>query len=395
MGDREQLTSLLKEAEVYRVQGLLEESLEITRRALRLVEGHEVFSRNRELVDSLHERIRTLEQDLAEMEQEPENPDLPQEMQDLIRRLFSFSQNQDIAAIEGAVALAEFGQYEKSLAAFERLIREGPRSNMEREMQEVSAHFNSIVKQLRDSYKHIREQSSQLCRYARELSQSYKRIREEQDLRARLSRYVGQGLVDRLVQSDEGVLFENEKREVTVLFADIRSFTSISERMAAEDVVAMLNQFFSAMVDILFRHNGVLDKFVGDQIMAVFGLVAAKDGNPCADAVAAALEMQDATARLMKLRARKGQDVFEIGIGINTGVAILGNVGSRNRMDYTVIGDCVNVAGRFQQIAKGGEIVIGEETCRRGRGDFSVKKKGKIRLKNKAEPVLCYRVSRT
>ncbi|MBN1103385.1 MAG: adenylate/guanylate cyclase domain-containing protein, partial [Deltaproteobacteria bacterium] len=105
-----------------------------------------------------------------------------------------------------------------------------------------------------------------------------------------------------------------------------------------------------------------------------------------------ALEMQAATARLMERRARQGKDTFEIGIGINTGNGVIGNVGSKNRMDYTVIGDCVNIAARLQQAAKGGEAIIGEETYRRLRGNFEVRKKGKIKLKNKAKPFLCYQV---
>jgi adenylate cyclase len=104
--------------------------------------------------------------------------------------------------------------------------------------------------------------------------------------------------------------------------------------------------------------------------------------------------MQAATERLMKLRARQGKETFEIGIGINTGNAVMGNVGSKNRMDYTIIGDCVNVAARLQQTAKGGEVIIGEQTYQKLQGNFMVRKKGKIRFKNKTKPLMRYRVER-
>jgi class 3 adenylate cyclase len=167
-------------------------------------------------------------------------------------------------------------------------------------------------------------------------------MKEDDDLREKLSRYVGKNLIDRLMKSRS--LFGNERREDDS-FADIRSFTSISESMPAEEVVSMLNEFFSAMVDITFRHNGILDKFVGDQLMAVFGNVSSGSSTPYDDAIRAALKMQEATRKLMVLRTQRNKAVFQIGIGINTGEAVLGSVGSRNRMDYTVIGDCVNVAG--------------------------------------------------
>ena len=104
--------------------------------------------------------------------------------------------------------------------------------------------------------------------------------------------------------------------------------------------------------------------------------------------------MQDATEELMKARAEQDKETFEIGIGINTGSAIVGNVRSENRMDYTVIGDSVNVAARLEQIAKGGEIIIGEETYDQTQGRFRMQKKGKLRVKNKTEPVMCYNILR-
>ena len=186
---------------------------------------------------------------------------------------------------------------------------------------------------------------------------------------------------------------ENERKEVAILFADIRSFTAITEKLEAKEVVSMLNQFFDAMADMIFKNTGILDKFVGDQLMIVFGLIPSKNNNSY-DAIHAAIKMQDATEKLMKVRAKQDKDIFEIGIGINTGSAIVGNLGSKSRMDYTAIGDSVNVAAKLQQIAKGGKIIIGEKTYRQSQDNFRMKNKLKLHLKNKTEPVIYYEVSR-
>jgi len=263
----------------------------------------------------------------------------------------------------------------------------------DQELNDIANHFNSVLTKLNDANKDIKEQGVQLMIYAKDISQSYIRTKEEEELRNRLSRYVGEHLVEKLISSKNGVFIENERREVSILFADIRSFTTITERMEAEEVVSMLNQFFGTMVDIIFKNNGILDKFVGDELMAVFGLIPSENTAPH-DAIQAAIEMQDATEELMKLRAKQDKETFEIGIGINTGSAIVGNVGSENRMDYTVIGDTVNVAARLEQIAKGGEIIIGEQTHDQTKGSFRTQEKGKISVKNKTEPVICYEVLR-
>jgi len=261
----------------------------------------------------------------------------------------------------------------------------------DQELNDIADNFNTMLSKLRRTDREIKEQSVQLMTYARDLSASYKKVREEEELRSRLGRYVGKNLVDKLINSKKGVFPENERKETTVLFADIRSFTTLVERMVAEDVVSMLNEFFGIMVDIVFQNNGILDKFLGDQLMAVFGLIPGENRGPY-NAVRAAIEMQDATKDLMEARGKQGKETFEIGIGINTGSSIVGNVGAENRMDYTVIGDSVNVAARLQQMGKGGEIIIGEQTYHQAQSHFRMQKKGTIKIKNKKQPVVCYNV---
>ncbi|MFO7559214.1 MAG: adenylate/guanylate cyclase domain-containing protein [Desulfobacterales bacterium] len=261
----------------------------------------------------------------------------------------------------------------------------------DQELNDIAEHFNAIVGTIHATEKDIREQSVQLMAYARDISRSFKKAKEEELLRNKLSRYVGENLVDKLVNEKGGVPFENEKKEVTVLFVDIRSFTTIAETMAAEDLVAMLNAFFEVMVEIVFVNNGVLDKFVGDQIVAVFGLLTTTDAE--SDAIKAAVEMQQATEQLMMTWKGQGKITFGIGIGINTGTVLVGNVGSKTRMNYTVMGDCVNVSARLQQLAAAGEIIIGQETYLRTRSRFKVDKRIRVKVKNKAEPLECYRIA--
>lgn len=261
----------------------------------------------------------------------------------------------------------------------------------DQELSDIANNFNAILQKLKVANRDIKEQSVQLMTYANDLSQSYLRIKQEEEIRNRLSRYVGEELVERLMNSSDGMPIENERRTVTILFADIRSFTTLTERMEAEELISMLNQYFSIMVNIVFDHGGILDKFVGDLLMAVFGIIPSANES-AVNAINAALAMQSAIKKLMQERAEENKEVFEVGIGINTGSTIVGNVGSANRMDYTVIGDSVNVASRFEKLARGGEIIIGEQTFQLVQNRFQLKKKGQLRLRNKTEPIKCYNV---
>lgn len=279
-----------------------------------------------------------------------------------------------------------------------RMVESGEKNDpiqiqADRELNEIAMHFNHLLARLDQVKRKSQEQATQLMVYSRDLALSYQRTKQEEELRNRLSRYVGTHLVEKLMDAKVGGLLNTERRKVTVLFADIRSFTTIAERMSAEDVVLMLNQYFSVMVDIIFKNNGLLDKFVGDQLIAVFGLVESP-GNPSEDAIRTAIEMQDAADVIMKGRLQANQEIFDVGIGINTGVAIIGNIGSANRMDYTVIGDCVNIAARLEQMAQGGEIIIGEQTFIENPGRFTMESRGEVYVKNKLEPVVCYNVLR-
>lgn len=260
---------------------------------------------------------------------------------------------------------------------------------VEGELEDIASNFNMVVEQLNQAHRDIQSRSFQLQAFASDLSETYEYLENENSLRTQLCRYVDKELVEKLMVSTDGKLLKNERKNVTIMFADIRSFTALSEQMEPEDVVSMLNEYFTCMTDILFKNEGMLDKFVGDQVMAVFGHISDEESGARA-AVRAALEMQKATVELMKKRAERGQPVFQIGIGINTGSAILASVGSKNRQDYTVIGDTVNTASRLEKHAAGMEIAIGERTCSHLPRKIPRSARQELQMKNRRQPLVCY-----
>lgn len=263
---------------------------------------------------------------------------------------------------------------------------------MPEELAELVVHFNELVGEVTSADRNYREMTTKLMVYAQDVESYQKKLMGEALMRQQLSRYVSSGLVDELLHSDGDVRLQDRRAKVTVLFADIRSFTSIVENMAPELVVGMLNDYFEAMTAVVFAYNGALDKFVGDELMAVFGLADSEDHGASA-AVDAAMAMQQTVSMLMERFRQKKEPTFAVGIGINTGDVLVGNVGSRNRMDYTVIGDVVNVAARLQQQAEGGSVVIGEETYRYNTSQVHIIRQGEVAVRHREKPVKFYQVT--
>jgi|688.fasta_scaffold25363_3 adenylate cyclase len=187
-------------------------------------------------------------------------------------------------------------------------------------------------------------------------------ITREKRLRNTMSRYMSKTVVDQLLESGEAVL-GGTGRDVSVLFSDIRGFTSISERLGAKETVALLNEYFTDMVDIVFAHNGVLDKYIGDMIMAVFGSVM-QSKDDASNAVLVGNRMITGLHDLNLRRVARGGEPIRIGVGISTGNVVAGNIGSLKRMEYTVIGDRVNLAERLESANKfyGTSILICDST---------------------------------
>jgi len=265
------------------------------------------------------------------------------------------------------------------------------RGGKAKEVAALEQAFNTLMEETEGLRRNFSEMTTRMMLYTKDIESYQERLQEEAVLRARMNRYVPQNVVDQLLKVEGDLPMQHYSQEVTVLFADIRSFTSLSENMAPEDVISMLNEYFDDMVEVIFHHQGILDKFVGDELMAVFGLLGDAEQGP-EHAIRAAMGMQERLRMLMAEHRLQGKPVFSVGIGINTGPVVVGNVGSKNRMDYTVIGDTVNVAARLEQMAEGGIILVGETTRQKLPPGMRAVEKGEIKVRNRADPVKCYAV---
>ena len=204
-------------------------------------------------------------------------------------------------------------------------------------------------------------------------------------------RYVSKQVVDEILDDDTKLNLGGEEREITVLFSDIRGFTAMAESMDPESVVSTLNEHFSAMIDIVFKHNGTLDKIVGDQLMIVFGApIAHQDDTE--RAISTAQEMQKMIKYINKDRIKRKEESVHIGIGINKGPAVSGNIGSRDRMDYTIIGDAVNLGARLCSAAGPDEILISKTVYSAVKDKTSCKELEPINVKGKKEKIAIYQV---
>jgi len=209
-------------------------------------------------------------------------------------------------------------------------------------------------------------------------------------LRDTLSRYVSPAMADKIMKNPESLQLGGQRRHLTVLFADIKSFTSLAEKMDPAEVVEMLNHFFTRMVDLVFEHQGTLDKFLGDGLLAFFG-APMEVPQAASQAVACAIAMQQ---RLRAMQVKGTTPIQGMRVGVNTGEAIIGNIGSEKRMDFTIIGDAVNVAARLLEVAREQEtpIVIGEGTYREVEGNFSLKPGPAVALRGRREATVSYLV---
>ena len=207
------------------------------------------------------------------------------------------------------------------------------------------------------------------------------------------SQYVSQEIVSRLVAHPEQLKLGGERRFMTVLFLDARSFTTISEEESAENLVAMMNEYFTRMTNIIIEHHGVVDKFIGDAIMA-FWNAPAHDKDHAKNACGAAYAMQQELHELNAKFKSEGKRQINARIGINTGWMVSGNMGSDKRFDYTVIGDAVNLASRLESLNKfyGTKVLITEYTKDAAPGPFRFREIDRVRVKGKYEPIVIYQL---
>lgn len=198
-------------------------------------------------------------------------------------------------------------------------------------------------------------------------------------------------VVQQLVENPDSFKLGGVNQTITVLFADIRGFTTLSENENPENVVGLLNQYFTAMTEIIFEHGGTLDKYIGDGLMALFG-APATTSDDARNAVTAAVAMQKKLETLSADMDMQGFSKITIGIGLHTGIATIGYIGSERRYEYTAIGDTVNLASRLESNAKGGQILISEATAQAAGNIFPLVKREPLIVKNRIQPVDLYEI---
>jgi len=216
-------------------------------------------------------------------------------------------------------------------------------------------------------------------------------LRKKEVIQDAFGKYVAPEVIDMILQHPDDKWLTGKKIEATVMFADIRGFTSFSEKFDPEDVITILNNHFTVATEAIFKYDGHVDKFIGDEIMAVFGALLEHEDHPVR-AVMAAVNLQSELAAINCKLEGLGKQPVKVGIGINDGYLIVGNIGSKKRMEYTVIGDAVNVASRLTDLAGPDEIIISHSVYQKVSDFFIVEELDPISVKGKRAPIQTYKV---
>ncbi len=227
----------------------------------------------------------------------------------------------------------------------------------------------------------------------RELQEKMETVVEDRRLiKDMFSRYLSSDIVQALVDSPDLVKLGGDKKMATVFFADIRGYTSFSETKEPEYIIGVLNEYFSEAVEIIIEHRGYIDKFIGDAIMAAWGVPMYSEEQDAIEAVACAVELQELVTSKKRSFFTGEASHLKVGIGMHTGPLIAGNLGSRRRMDYSVIGDTVNLAARLEGVAGPSEVIITQETRDRIGDRFKLKELKPVRVKGKEKPIHIFSV---
>jgi adenylate cyclase len=217
--------------------------------------------------------------------------------------------------------------------------------------------------------------------------------KEKRMIKGMFSHYLAKSLVDELIANPDKLKLGGDKKELTVFFSDIENFTNISESLPPEKLLEYLNEYLSSMTDIILTHDGMLDKYIGDAIVAVWGAPIVREEHAVL-ACKAALDMQKNLSEMRAKWAEEGKPLFKARMGLNTGWMTIGNVGSHQRLSYTVIGDVVNLASRLEGINKQYQtyIIVSEPTYKATQGAFHGRELDLITVKGKKEPVRIYQL---
>jgi adenylate cyclase len=224
-----------------------------------------------------------------------------------------------------------------------------------------------------------------------ESARAHERLAREEVARANYSRFLPEYVVKQMLENPESFKLGGVNQTITVLFADIRGFTRISEHAPPEKIVGLLNRYFSAMTDIIFAHGGTLDKYLGDGLMALFGAPTTTPED-ASNALNAAVAMQRRLLGINTELRQEGLQEIGVGIGLHTGEVTVGYIGSERRSEYTAIGDSVNTASRLESNARGGEILISDATAKAARSRYKLHPREAITVKNREQPVVLWEV---
>jgi adenylate cyclase len=224
-----------------------------------------------------------------------------------------------------------------------------------------------------------------------ENARAHERLAREEVARANYSRFLPEYVVKQMLENPDSFKLGGVSQTITILFADIRGFTRISEHAPPEKIVGLLNTYFSAMTDIIFAHGGTLDKYLGDGLMALFGAPTATPDD-ASNALNAAVAMQRRLLGINRELRDEGFPEISVGMGLHTGEAIIGYIGSDRRSEYTAIGDTVNTSSRLESNARGGEILISDATAKAAHSRYKLKPREPIMVKNRQQPVNLWEV---
>jgi len=224
-----------------------------------------------------------------------------------------------------------------------------------------------------------------------ENARAHERLAREEVARANYSRFLPEYVVKQMLENPDSFKLGGVNQTITILFADIRGFTRISEHAPPEKIVGLLNRYFSAMTDIIFAHGGTLDKYLGDGLMALFGAPTATPED-ASNALNAAVAMQRRVLSINQELREEGFPEIGVGMGLHTGEVTVGYIGSERRSEYTAIGDAVNTASRLETNAKGGEILISDATAKAANSRYKLEARDAISVKNRQQPVALWEV---
>jgi adenylate cyclase len=224
-----------------------------------------------------------------------------------------------------------------------------------------------------------------------ESARAHERLAREEVARANYSRFLPEYVVKQMLENPDSFKLGGVSQVITILFADIRGFTRISEHAPPEKIVGLLNRYFSAMTEIIFAHGGTLDKYLGDGLMALFGAPTATPDD-ASNALNAAVAMQRRLLGINRELHDEGFAEIGVGMGLHTGEVVVGYIGSDRRSEYTAIGDTVNTSSRLESNALGGEILISDATAKAAHSRYKLKPREPIMVKNRQQPVNLWEV---